>query len=379
MICQVISSFFPIVGGSEQVTKTLSQGLNAQGHPTVVLTSWYPGLLREERIGNTPVYRLGNGSRGKLRSLTFGLASVGWIWRHRHEVKVVHAQSIDTPLLVGLIVKWLLRKPLVLTVNYNLAVSEKQETLLGRLRLGVLHQSVDRFAAISKTNERMFLDAGLSPNRVSVIPNSIDTDFFHPPTTEARNELRAQHGISPDALVIIHSGRLIPSKRVDLLIQAVAALKQHPNVCVLIVGDGPERTRLEALSEKLNISNRVKFTGAQSEIRDFYWMSDIFAFPTETEGLSLALLENLACGLTVVASDCQGNLDVLQHNVNALIFETGNLEALIEALGSVITNPNQREMLKTSGRVLIERKYSLDVYLESMLKLYEEAACPEQN
>jgi glycosyltransferase involved in cell wall biosynthesis len=134
---------------------------------------------------------------------------------------------------------------------------------------------------------------GVKPERIRLVPNGIDAAelAFEP---ALRRTFRARHGIAPDDTVIGGLGRLEPTKRFDVLIDAMPGL---PGAVLLLVGDGSARAALEQRARAVGVANRVVFAGAQPHARDALCAMDILAAPSEHETFGLAVLEGLAAGL----------------------------------------------------------------------------------
>jgi len=369
-VYQIIATFYPSIGGTQRATENLSQGLIRQGCNCEVLTAWYPGLSRREAIGTTLVRRLGLGGPGKLRSLTFGLHTLYWVLRHGRSVPLIHTQNIDTPLLLGILLSLLARKRWVATIHGEWHIPDKRCTLLGRVRLYLMCRLVDHFIAISEANRQVMLEEGISPEQISLIPNGLDADFFRPPQPEERRALRAQHDYEPDDVIVLYLGRLILRKRVDLLLRAFAGLGQESGAKCIIVGDGPEIDNLQVLAENLGLGAHVRFTGPVDNVRDFYWLSDIFVLPSMFEGLPVALLESMACGMAVLAAQSPGNLQVVKDGVNGLTCSIDDLDALSRQLKRLITDADLRSALGTEARRSILAGYSILAVSEAHLKVY---------
>ena len=168
-----------------------------------------------------------------------------------------------------------------------------------------LYRAAERFAggptiAVSHAVQRRLIGWGVRPDRIRVIPNGIDAAelAFEP---ALRRAFRARHGIAPDAPVIGGLGRLEPTKRFDVLIDAVRDL---PGAVLLLVGDGSARSALQARARDAGVVDRVVFAGAQPHARDALCAMDILASPSEQETFGLAVLEGLAAGLPVLYTTC---------------------------------------------------------------------------
>ena len=218
-----------------------------------------------------------------------------------------------------------------------------------------------RFCCVSDDIARSVRRWGTVPRaKVDVVLNGIDPAVYAQSTAGA--EVRMSLGIPAGALVIGTVGRLVEVKRQDLLIQAFArllGLGKHANTWLLLVGDGPERPRLEQLASRLGVAQRTIFSGYQSQPQRFYQAMDLFALTSRHEGLPLSLLEAWASGLPVVMSAVGAIPQTVAHGVNGMLFESGDVTALTETLEGLLDSPAWLSQLGRRGRQLVERKYSL--------------------
>jgi glycosyltransferase involved in cell wall biosynthesis len=197
--------------------------------------------------------------------------------------------------------------------------------------------------------------------RLRVITNGIDTSLYQ--SSVGGGEVRQSLGIPAGALVLGTVGRLVEVKRQDLLIRALAALRslgKHTNTWLLIVGDGPERQRLEQLATSLGVRQWTVFAGYQPQPHRFYPAMDLFVLTSRHEGLPLALLEAWAAGLAVVASAVGGITKTISHGQTGLLFESGNERALVETLAGLLDTPAWMNQLGRHGRTEVQARFSLD-------------------
>lgn len=283
---------------------------------------------------------------------------------------------MDTPLLVGMLLKVLARKRLLLMIHGEWHIPNFRQTILGHVRLYWMRRLVDHFVAISLENRRVMLESGVPSDRISSIPNGLDLGFFRPPSPQERRAVRAEHGYEVDDVVVLYLGRLIPRKRVDLLLHALAAQKGANNVKGLIVGDGPAMEHLGTLVTELGLDARMRFAGSVSNVRDYYWMSDIFLLPSMFEGNSVALLESMACGMPVLVTRSAGNLAVVVDGVKGLACEIDDLESLLQGLGKPVNDVAYRCGLGAEARQTSLATYSMQAVSEMHLCVYrEESLC----
>jgi glycosyltransferase involved in cell wall biosynthesis len=203
--------------------------------------------------------------------------------------------------------------------------------------------------AVSRAVERRLVAWSVRPDRIRVIPNGIDVAelAFEP---ALRRAFRARHGIAPDAKVVGGLGRLEPTKRFDVLIDAVKGL---PDTVLLLVGEGSARPALEEHARAAGISDRVVFTGAEPHARDALCAMDVFASPSEHETFGLAVVEALAAGLTVYYTSCPP-LEEAQATPNATRLPADPAhfrEALAGALSTLDAGTEPRRQYPVSEAV----------------------------
>ena len=163
-------------------------------------------------------------------------------------------------------------------------------------------------------------------------------------------------------------GRLVPIKNYPLLLRAFANVRQagYP-VSLMLVGDGSERAALQQLASELSITEQVIFTGQQHNIAAHLQAMDIFVLPSFSEGLSNTLLEAMACGLPVLASDVGGNPEIVNAQTGAL-FASDDEAALTATLIQWVSQPSQRLQLAASARDYCLTRHAIS----AMVRTYEQ-------
>lgn len=209
----------------------------------------------------------------------------------------------------------------------------------------------------------------LGLRRVKALPNGIDTTAFRPgPGNKA---LAAEYGIAEDAIVIGHISGLYPVKRPsDLIESAAIALRDNPKLFYLIVGDGKEREELAAAVARLGIAKNVAFTGWQpyERVPDYVRLSDIVAYPSESEGLCRGYLEAMAAERVLIASDIPAAREVVADGVSGLLFAKGDTTALAEKTLSMAADGGARQRIGRAARQTVLDAHQLPVWAKS----YEE-------
>jgi glycosyltransferase involved in cell wall biosynthesis len=204
-----------------------------------------------------------------------------------------------------------------------------------------------------------------------VVPLGLELDALGglPTPASARQRL----GLPLDAMVIGMIGRLAPVKQPLTLIDAFATVAaRFPTARLLVVGDGELRRDSEAEVKRRGLSGRVIFTGWRHDLQDVYAAVDIVALASRNEGTPVALIEALAAGRAVVATDVGGVPDVITHGVTGILTPADNVAALAEALSTLIARPDDRARLGAAGRERVLDRYRPGRLVADIQALYRE-------
>jgi glycosyltransferase involved in cell wall biosynthesis len=213
--------------------------------------------------------------------------------------------------------------------------------------------------------------AGVSKTDCVLLENGIDTDEYSRRATIA--EAKAALEWPADSLVIGAVGRLAPEKAFDVLVRAFAELRSGGlDVRLVVVGEGDERGRLEALAANLGVADRVALPGWQSDVRKYLEAMDVFALSSLREGLPNALLEAMALEVPVVATRVAGVPRVVRDGENGLLVEPGDLPGLTRALRDLLTTVGQRDRFREAGRRTVETRYSFRSRMGKLAATYDE-------
>jgi glycosyltransferase involved in cell wall biosynthesis len=176
---------------------------------------------------------------------------------------------------------------------------------------------------------------GVDPARVHVLRNGVDLDVFRPPDPNAPRLL----GLA--SLTLLSVGNLIPLKGHALVIRA---LQRLPDAALMVVGEGPDEQALKRLAAGLGVEKRVRFLGAipHQQMPKVYGAADVLVLASEREGLANVLLEAIACGTPVVATDVSGNPEVVTGRAAGILIPQRTPEAIAEAVRNLLADPSGR-------------------------------------
>jgi len=212
------------------------------------------------------------------------------------------------------------------------------------------------------TKEECIKDFHAFPERVNVIPNSVDFEEIRKKAKEG-NDLN----MPADFCIISTLGRLEKEKNISFLLKAFSALRKKEKAKLLIIGDGTEKRNLERLSQELNIEEDVLFVGFQSNPYKFIKMSDIFVHACLFEGFANAIIEAMSCGVPVIAIDCPyGPRDIIKNGENGLLVPMNDEGALVDAIVKLFHDKRLRDNLSETGA-----EKAMEFSLKSMVQKYE--------
>lgn len=205
--------------------------------------------------------------------------------------------------------------------------------------------------------EKVVTIHGIDPEKVAVVPNYVDTDRFRPSGTFPEEPPRK----------ICFVGRLVPQKNVTALLEAVA----RTDLEVLLVGNGPLRTNLEQVAQRLDL--RAQFLGnlANADLPGLINRCGLFALPSHYEGHPKALLEAMACGVPVIAADSPGIREVVRHGETGYLCGSSS-ESIQEAIETLHNDPALRARLGRAARKYVVDNFSLDRIAEQEFALIQE-------
>jgi glycosyltransferase involved in cell wall biosynthesis len=230
---------------------------------------------------------------------------------------------------------------------------------------------------VSSTREREMLVSryGVSQDRTSVLLTPIDTAAFRP---VERRQACASLGLADEKRFVLFVGRIDDRvKRVGLLIQSFAQLADaHPNLELLIAGDGPDRKRLEAMAAK-QAPGRIHWLGwigGVEERRNLYNVAEFLILPSRSEGFPTVVGEAMACGTPVVASDVGGVSELVVHGENGYLVDPACEADLGRTLSDALAHPETANMMRPRARTQAEQKVSQEAVADELQRSFALAA-----
>jgi glycosyltransferase involved in cell wall biosynthesis/O-antigen/teichoic acid export membrane protein len=373
-VAMIIQSYYPHIGGAETNLQALVQPLRELRVDAQVLTR-----QRDRRhpladcIGGAPVVRI-PAPGGQLRaSLTFVVLTT--LHAMRESFDLVHAHELRSPTLTAVCIKMLLGRPVVAHLLRGGSLGDLRVLTaapFGRVRWWLFRCAVDRFVAVSRETEHELRAMGVPDRKIAFVPYGVDTRRFRPATYEERRALRERLHLEGRRVVLVVA-RLVPEKRFDCLLAAwPLVVARVPEALLVLVGDGPERQRLECLAQQLD---GVRFTGQLHDPLPYLQAADCLTLPSSTEGQPISLLEAMATGLVCVGTNIGGITDALENGRLGVLVQPGDPNGLALALIDVLElSQAARECAGARAREKIVARHSIEANAAALRQLYEQLA-----
>jgi glycosyltransferase involved in cell wall biosynthesis len=234
------------------------------------------------------------------------------------------------------------------------------------------YQPYAAIIAISRAIEAQLKNnVGLAENRVHYVASGIATDRYRP--AEEHGRLAELFELPKNAFKIGIVAQLIERKGHGRLFSVLPELiAAHPEVEVLCFGQGPLERELQRQIQELGLADKVRLVGFRSDLESLLPDLDCLVHPAEREGLGVAVLEALSCGLPVVASAVGGLVDVIEHESTGLLVDVEDNGALLQAVSRIVQDEGLRLRLGTAGRQRVQDEFSADSMTRGNLSVYRE-------
>ncbi len=241
-----------------------------------------------------------------------------------------------------------------------------------KLTRRLLAPLIDRVLTVSEHLQRWLLhEVRIRHDKVVLVRDGVDTQRFKP--ANDRERLRTQLGYQPGEIVVGAVGRLDPVKNYSALLQAVHILSaRHRNLRLLIVGDGVEKAALDGEARGRGLADIVRLAGHHDDVAGWLGIMDVFVLPSVMEGTSIALLEAMAVGLPVVATQVGGNPEVVVDGGTGRLVPARDAAALAAAIDWYALNEDVRGRHGAAGRDRVARHYSMADMIAGYTAVYRD-------
>ena len=353
-------------GGARTHVHLLLRHLNTEHEATLVCFMRGPFSRDAEALG-IPTVIIEKPLLGALRELRRLVARTG--------AELIHCHG-SRGNLMGALLKPLVRLPVISTIHSDPRIDymgrPMARLIYGTLNYLALHR-MDFYVGVSDAMRELLISRGYDANRIFVIYNGVDFEEIPPAVPGERERYFAKVGLQADAdsVVVGIGARLDPVKDIPTLLRGFAlAWRSHPNMRLLIAGEGPERENLDALARELGIADVVCFAGWQTDMPLFYRCIDINTLTSLSETFSYAVTEGARERDVVVSSRVGGLPKLIEPGKNGYLFEPGDWEALGAHLSRLAEDPALRRRLGDALYEKVRREYSAAATAQVQVGIY---------
>jgi glycosyltransferase involved in cell wall biosynthesis len=386
----VTGAYFPEVSSAGVQCQTLARALKGRADVRVLTTAVDPGLPHDDEVDGVPVARVHidvTSARSKARATRRMLAELARLMPH---ADLVHVHGVSSKnVIVTLAAKWF-TKPLVLSLHTAGFDEPAAVRAQGRLAWWAF-RSADLYLSVSPALVEAFQRTGPPGRSVHLVPNGIDTDRFRPATAAERDALRRRFGFPADRPVVAFVGFFSHDKQPRTLFEAWmrintdergwnAEKSSRIDSTLLFVGatespyfevDAQLAAAMRSDAARLGIADRLVFAGVTHDVPDYLRASDLFVLPSRREGLPVALLEAMACGLPCVASRLPATDGIITDGRNGVLVAPGDVAAFADAMAALLGDPARAAALGAAARATVVERFDASHVADRWMAAYQ--------
>jgi glycosyltransferase involved in cell wall biosynthesis len=372
-ILMISPQFRPLVGGYERAAERLSIALAQKGHQvTIIAERQKKEWPKSEKLQNVSilrwwcVYKPGWHIITSILGLAFLLLTKG----RKFDVWHIHQYGILAALVAAF--GKALHRPVVLKLTSSSYMGIETAIANNRISKVIkrLHLQCNAVVALTRETAKEAKLFGFPQERIHVLGNGVDLHDFRPRSIINQKK---KLGLDKRLCFMISVGRLSEEKNIEMLLDAWAMSIPKINLewMLLIVGFGPLDKYLENYANQLGIINRVMFVGKQTNVNEWLGAADVFIQSSNREGLSNTMLEAMATGLPVIATQVSGTIELVKETGAGIIVPIGDVKSMADAIINMTSSDKLRKENRSFSRKVIEEKYSISKVTFSHEKLYK--------
>jgi glycosyltransferase involved in cell wall biosynthesis len=359
-------------GGAETLVLSLSQKLRGQGHKVKVFAFHNSWIINQCRELGIPYYELGKKfedchSIRKLPLFGYKLAKV----LKENNIEVLHSHVYGATLR-GAMASLIARIPHVATQHDNHSITDKPSRVRWLNLAGMLGT---KLAMISYQMESVYTGLGVKWRYCNLVYNGVDLTTFVTRNMFANQKIKRELNISNEDTVFVTVGRLAEVKGFPILLSAIQYMKEQdaPPFKVIIVGDGPDRQKLENLIVKYGIGDVIEMVGERNNVQDYLHCADCFVLPSHNEGLPCSIIEAMFASLPAIVTNVGGNEELVIHNETGFLVEANNA-CLLAIHMKMFLKANKEFRIGMGKRAfsIAQENFTLSKMASSYLDLYKE-------
>ena len=384
-VLMVTGAYHPEISSGGLQCQTMARELAGKASVSVLTTAVDPQLPAHGVVEGVPVTRIHVDVTSTVSTAAASGRMLAALARLLPKTDVVHIHGCSSKNVPVVMAAKAASRPVVLSLHT--AGHDEPETVkrTGALRWWAF-KSADRFLSVSPSLVEACLAAGFSRDRVGEVPNGIDTTRFAPAAVAERQSLRDALGLDRNRRIVVFVGFFSADKQPDVLVDAWLLAQREMGLDATLVLVGSTRStyfeidaqmvdRLRAAAAAQGLENRLVCPGTTHVVEQYLRAADLFVLPSRREGLPVALLEAMACGLPCIASRLPGSTDtIIDDGRNGRLLPPGDVSLLASTMTRVLGDPSHAAALGAAARETVVQRFSSDHVAARWLEAYDLAA-----
>lgn len=351
------------VGGAEKLVYDMILHMDHEQYQPSVCCLQQLGPLGEKLLQQgIPVF-------STVRKQGFDFRLILWLREliRSEQIDVIHAHQY-TPMFYSVLAS--LRLPVKIVYTEHGRLYPERRHFKRYLSNPLLAKRVAHLVSISHTTKAAMANYDNFPlSRIQVVHNGVDCSVLGLKVDKVAK--RKVLGIPEDCRIIGTAARLDSIKNLPMMFRAFKrVLDVQPDTCLLIAGTGPQEDELKQLTKELEIAEQVKFFGLRFDLPEIYQLYEVFLLSSRTEGISITLLEAMASGVPVVATDVGGNSEVVSHDKNGFLVCADDDRSMAEQIVTLLRNSEKSAAISRAAIQTAQNSFSFKQMLDSYLMMY---------
>jgi len=370
------------MGGAQKIICQLASAVSEDGYNhsicSLLQSGPYEKIIRDEGIDLTVLHL-------KRRSIILFPLFVYDLFRlfkrlsnivKKKQIDVLHAHLPDSS-LIAIVIGWLTGTPVVLTVHNNFSLPSKRNApfrdAVRTFVTNAVFKRADYIITVGNDIRDSLINVLGDKVTIKTVYNGIDYPRYS--SSDGLDSLRFRQSlsVSSDAQLISMVGRLEKQKGHVYLIAAAAQLKEkYPDVVFLLVGEGGLREQLVAQAQYYKIEDNIRFLGNRDDVPAILRVSDLFVLSSIYEGIPLVILEAMAAGLPVVATNIAGSRELIESGVDGVLAESEDPEAIAQAIDSMLSDVGRSREMSVRAQIKVKERFTLQKMVSGTEDVYQE-------
>ncbi|WP_088007583.1 N-acetyl-alpha-D-glucosaminyl L-malate synthase BshA [Indiicoccus explosivorum] len=361
---------YPTVGGSGVIATELGKLLAEKGHDVHFITSGMPFRLNKIN-SNITSHQVEVNSYSVFQYAPYDIALANKIAEviENEQLDLMHVHYAIPHAVCAILGREMAGRPetkIVTTLHgTDITVLGYDSSLQGAIRYGI--EKSDAVTAVSDSLKKQTAELIGTEKEIVTIHNFVDEREYRPKDEAA---LKKELGIGEDEKVLIHVSNFRKVKRVEDVVRTFQLVRERIGAKLILVGDGPEMTRIIGLRKELGLEKEILLLGKQDGLAELYNLSDVMLLMSEKESFGLVLLEAMACGVPCVATRAGGIPEVVEDGINGFLVPVGDFRVAAEKTIGMLTQQDVYKDMTNGALQTVARRFHSSAILSAYEELY---------